>query len=438
MSLTLGRDALSDLDGAMRREWLVTNGLGGFACGSVAGANTRRYHGLLVAALRPPLDRTLMVAKLDVVATYRGSRFELATNEYADGTIAPRGYVLLECVPPRRHDPGVGLADRRCDRRAAHLDGAWVEHDVRAVLCRARKRARAARSHSALHVPGLSLAPSRSSRDARDAAGQRRSGRLPTSELSLIDCSRTAALACLRRTGIGTSSIAPKAERGLDDVEDLFRPATFTMTLAAGETGTMTLTASDAEPLPGMQALEQERARQAALLQLAPAAIETLQPARPRRRSVHRRTAHDDSDRQHGNRRLPLVRRLGPRHDDRAARPHLDDWPPGDRREHSANVRAFVSDGLLPNRFPDGAEAPEYNTVDATLWYFVRDRRVRARQRRSQAARRAVSGAALDRALASARHAARHSVSTIATDCCAPARPACSSPGWTRRSATGS
>ncbi|HET7712166.1 MAG TPA: glycogen debranching enzyme N-terminal domain-containing protein, partial [Thermoanaerobaculia bacterium] len=76
----------------IRREWLVTNGLGGFASSTVSGMNTRRYHGLLTAALRPPIDRVLMVSKIDVVATCGNERVPLATNEFGDGTISPHGY----------------------------------------------------------------------------------------------------------------------------------------------------------------------------------------------------------------------------------------------------------------------------------------------------------------------------------------------------------
>src|SRR5690348_10073526 len=76
-------------------EWLVTNGLGGFACGTVSQANSRRYHGLLVASLRPPVDRVLMVAKADVTVRYRDQHFDLATNEYGDNTLAPRGFEHL-------------------------------------------------------------------------------------------------------------------------------------------------------------------------------------------------------------------------------------------------------------------------------------------------------------------------------------------------------
>src|SRR5579885_2344926 len=66
---------------ALEREWLVTNGLGGFACGTVSQANTRRYHGLLIASLRPPIDRVLIVSKADLTVQYGEQRFELATTE---------------------------------------------------------------------------------------------------------------------------------------------------------------------------------------------------------------------------------------------------------------------------------------------------------------------------------------------------------------------
>ncbi|MBL8145868.1 MAG: glycogen debranching enzyme N-terminal domain-containing protein, partial [Anaerolineae bacterium] len=65
-----GRGITSDAAAAMRREWLVTNGIGGYAMGTVAGVLTRRYHGLLNAALQPPLGRTLLLARLDAAAHY--------------------------------------------------------------------------------------------------------------------------------------------------------------------------------------------------------------------------------------------------------------------------------------------------------------------------------------------------------------------------------
>src|SRR5205823_4428291 len=78
------------------REWLVTNGIGGYASGSLSGVNTRRYHGLLVAALAPPVERTVLVGGVIDWAIYDGRRYPLCANEYADGTIDPRGFRFLQ------------------------------------------------------------------------------------------------------------------------------------------------------------------------------------------------------------------------------------------------------------------------------------------------------------------------------------------------------
>src|SRR5438128_5877931 len=90
--IDFGPEIAADLRNALRREWLVTNGLGGYASGTVAGVNTRRYHGLLVAALAPPVERTVLVAGAVDWATYAGERYALSTHEYADGTVDPDGY----------------------------------------------------------------------------------------------------------------------------------------------------------------------------------------------------------------------------------------------------------------------------------------------------------------------------------------------------------
>src|SRR5215467_623123 len=94
--LSLDREICRNLDAVIQREWLVTNGLGSYASGTVSGVNTRRYHGLLVAALRPPVARTLLVAKIDEEVEYDQRTFYLGTNEYQDGTINPGGFVHLE------------------------------------------------------------------------------------------------------------------------------------------------------------------------------------------------------------------------------------------------------------------------------------------------------------------------------------------------------
>ena len=83
-------------DGAAGYEWLVTNGLGAYACGTVALANTRRYHAFLMASLAPPVQRTLLVAKIDLSVEYLGQKTDLTANEFAGGVISPQGFVHLE------------------------------------------------------------------------------------------------------------------------------------------------------------------------------------------------------------------------------------------------------------------------------------------------------------------------------------------------------
>jgi len=92
--ISFDKNVCTDLQAGLSREWLETNGLGGFACGTIAGANTRRYHGLLTAALSPPGRRMLLLSKLEETLVLGDRRIELSTNEYG-GAIHPEGYLLL-------------------------------------------------------------------------------------------------------------------------------------------------------------------------------------------------------------------------------------------------------------------------------------------------------------------------------------------------------
>jgi Glycogen debranching enzyme N terminal len=122
-----GREVAGDLAAAERREWLCANGIGGFASGTVAGSLTRRYHGLLVAALRAPLGRTLLVAKIVETVAYHGIARSLGTDRWAGGAIDPQGYRGIErfvldgtrpgasprCSAPGTRSPASSPADDR-------------------------------------------------------------------------------------------------------------------------------------------------------------------------------------------------------------------------------------------------------------------------------------------------------------------------------------
>jgi len=96
MIIDFGREICGNLNSAQTREWLTTNGIGGYASGTVAGLTTRAYHGLLVAALKPPLARTLLLTKIDEFVTYDNREYQLGANLWQGGLVNPQGYSYIE------------------------------------------------------------------------------------------------------------------------------------------------------------------------------------------------------------------------------------------------------------------------------------------------------------------------------------------------------
>jgi predicted glycogen debranching enzyme len=93
--LSLQNESIKDFDTIQRREWLVTNGIGGYASGTVSGILTRKYHGLLIAALKPPIERYLLISKFNEKVTVGGQTYNLFADRWADGAIEPQGYQHL-------------------------------------------------------------------------------------------------------------------------------------------------------------------------------------------------------------------------------------------------------------------------------------------------------------------------------------------------------
>jgi predicted glycogen debranching enzyme len=94
-AIDFDRSALANFDSAIKKEWFVTNGLGGYASSTVLGLNTRKYHGLLIAAVHPPKDRKVFLEKVDEDLISDGKVYRLGTNEFSD-TIFPKGHDFLE------------------------------------------------------------------------------------------------------------------------------------------------------------------------------------------------------------------------------------------------------------------------------------------------------------------------------------------------------
>src|ERR1700693_5772749 len=91
MRTVFNQTECQNLKNALSKEWLETNGLGGFACSTIIGANTRRQHGLLVAALKPPVERYVLLSKFEDRVVVNGQESYLSTNLYP-GTVYPHGF----------------------------------------------------------------------------------------------------------------------------------------------------------------------------------------------------------------------------------------------------------------------------------------------------------------------------------------------------------
>ena len=307
------RRVCGDLDQASAREWLETNGLGGFCSSTVAGMNTRRYHGLLVAATRPPVGREVLLSKFEETLVAGGRRYELSTNRYP-GVVHPQGYRLLEEF---RLDPFPVFTYRaggvEIEKRVFMVDGentTVVEYDLRGGTADCALELRPLIAFRDYHGPthrndGLNPA-------VAIAAGQASVAPYPgLPDLHFAHDGRE-----VEATGDWYLNFEydVERERGLDFREDLFNP--FVVRFALGERRSAAIVIST-ERREAVQAAEMRRSeiarrscdcRHIATFRAVGAGLSGRQPVhRPARRSEDR------------DRRLSLVQRLGPRHDDRAA-----------------------------------------------------------------------------------------------------------------------
>ena len=371
---------------ALRLEWLVTNGIGGYASASLSGANTRRYHGLLVAALNAPLGRSVLLSKFNETLTLKTSDttryFPLATNLYP-GVIQPQGYLALESwqnLPAPRwiYSPAPGLRLQKT---------VWMAHGKNATYI----------SYELLEAPSgatvaLDLVPLLAWKDYHS---EMHAGAIPqsitweSSKLRLMlpgvwNVTASAfplTLAVLDENGMALEGAEFSAmpdwyhrfqhpreqERGQDFEEDLFTPGTLVIKMNVGDTVVIAATVNDETTENPMDSWRGLLARQTAWTQAVgsdPFAQSLALSAADFRVSVP-------------GKRTTLI----------AGYPWFADWGrdtmialPGiclttgqtdTAREILLSFAGVVSEGMLPNRFPDEGETPEYNTVDATLWYFL-------------------------------------------------------------------
>ncbi len=384
----LGPEICRDLDAALRREWLVTNGLGGYASGTLAGIATRRYHGPLVAARTPPVGRTVLVGALVEWLVVDGERVALHAHEYADGTIDQHGYrhlaaFELELGLPAWTYHALGV---RLEKRL------WMPYEANMTLVRYTLLDDAAGREVAIEV--TPLVTERDHHDLALPADPPRVDAIPDGvavawgEGSTTLLTMAGATVEPRDDRYRDIRHREEAARGLDHRSDLHAPATFRATLGHGDPATLVLDGEvgpigeTAPPRPDPQAsLAAERDRRASLMARAgldaasePALAELVVAAD---QFLVRRSIPDPEG--------------GPPIDGRsviAGYPWFNDWgrdtmialsgltlATGRADEGATILRSFARfarDGLLPNNFPDRAdEIPEYHTADAPLWYPI-------------------------------------------------------------------
>jgi predicted glycogen debranching enzyme len=375
--LDFGRDVCGDPDIAGRKEWLVTNGIGGFASGTIAGLLTRRYHGLLIAALKPPLGRTLLVAKLDDTAIYLGRDYPLFANRWADGSVDPTGFHHIERFRLEDTTPAwtFALADASLERRI------WMKHGANTTYVQYRLT----RAGAPLALRAKAIV------NYRDYHGATRGGwnmRVETVEHGLRVTAFDGATPFYllshraeveaRHEWYRDFSLSVEQYRGFDGLEDHLYAGEFRAVLQPGQSLTLILSAEPDAGLDGDEAHVERQRRERQLRDLAhmryPAAAlppeAYLRLALAADQFIVDRPTPDDP---HGKSVI-------------AGYPWFGDWGrdtmialpgltlatgrPDVARSILRTFARFVDRGMVPNRFPDEGEAPEYNTVDATLWYF--------------------------------------------------------------------
>ena len=372
MALQLDPQTCRHLDLAIQREWLVTNGLGGYASGTASGVNTRRYHGLLVAALNPPVQRMVLVAALDEwVRSDGGDMQPLSAHEYWDGTVFPQGYRQLEGVELDGMLPLFRwtIAGRIIEKRI------WMEQGVSRTVVTYRL------------VGGspltLQLRPLLAHRDYH----QQRHGpgafdMSETGEGWIIDAGGVRSHVEVRSSATVHSQpdwywrVLHRAERerGLDDEEDLFTPGVVEVPLAIGVDVALVL-ATEPTPSSWDPARSWRDAQQHQEAVLGPGMEDPLARQLAVAAEQFRVVRGTDGAASSGQQRTVV-----------AGYHWFTDWGrdtmislpglamrPGTLWEARAVLDTYIhylDQGLIPNRFPDGGEAPEYNTIDATLWLF--------------------------------------------------------------------
>ena len=351
-----------------RDEWLEPDGLGGFASGTACGIRTRRYHALLLAATTPPTGRVVLVNGFDAWMETAQGRFALTSQRYEPGVVHPNGASRTSAFS----------ADPWPHWNLTLEDGTLLEqnvvvlHGTPLVAITWRLNGRGRRSSAV-----LSVRPFMSGRDyhsmhhengAFQFEPERRADRLVWHPYDGIPAIHAITNGEYRHQPdwYRRFRYEEEAARGLDASEDLAAPGVFTWQLDEADACLVFAAGPDADAAlpPGVSASE---------------LVARVQSAELARRKAFASPLHRAAD-------AYLVTR-GSGRTIVAGYPWFTDWGrdtfialrgiclAADRIDDARRIllewTAAISEGMLPNRFPDRGEAPEFNSVDASLWFVI-------------------------------------------------------------------
>lgn len=367
MKLTKEKEFLEDYSRAIKSEWLETNGLGGYASSTLTGCNTRRYHGLLVAAVAPPAERMVLLSKLEETIVADGNRFELGCNNYGE-VVSPEGYRYLtsftkNLFPEFIYEAG-GVQLKKSIIMLYGENTTLIEYEVLKTAAPFKLELTpliAARSYHQLRSE-ISVAD-QSTVFSAGTLSQQLDGGSKEVFIHLDEAVFHHAPAWYRNF-----EYTEEKERGLDCREDLFSPGALSILLRQGQK--ICVIISSKHPTTGNVA-------------------EMLTTEIKRRETI----AAPGNNREVIRQLLLAADQFVVRRDDDlktviAGYHWFADWSrdtmialPGlclvtnrldDAKKILLAFTAHVSNGMLPNRFPDEAgNSPEYNNADGTLWYFI-------------------------------------------------------------------
>lgn len=345
--------------GFLQDEWLESDGTGGFASGTVAGWRTRRYHALLLTSRTPPSDRVVLVNGFEAWVDTPSESFPLSTQLYAPDVVYPRG---IDFLVEFTHEPWPRWRFRgRSGIEVIHevivdrVDGSvllcWrLAHSTRDTRLRVRPLLSGRDYHALMH----------------ENAAFAFTARVEGGNVTWHPYPELPAVTALTN---GSYSHEPawyrnfdyreEAARGLDHLEDLAAPGTFTFDLTRGG-AVVVLRAGDHLDVDARTLATQVRKQEAA-----------------RRKSLPPLDRAAESFIVRGNRGNTII----------AGFPWFTDWGRDTfismrglllsrgRHDIAASILLAwadtVSEGMLPNRFPEHGGEPEFNSVDASLWFVV-------------------------------------------------------------------